>query len=105
MNCPTSIAQHGHVAAGAPQADPDVGEILRRMDVARTLSAEELEQHIADCSTLWQCAYARFQEHGNPADREEAVLWLHTQNEAILMRPGMDVFLPGASSRGGRADA
>jgi hypothetical protein len=76
-------------------SEVDVGEILRRLDASRVLSGEELERHIADCCTLWERAYARFQAYGNPADRDEAVLWLHRMNLAILMRPGMDVFLPG----------
>lgn len=82
----TSIQQPHRGTSGAPAADPDVGEILRRIDVARTLSGKELEVHIRDCETLWRRAYGRFQDLGNPADRDEALLWLHRMNEAILMR-------------------
>lgn len=75
-------------------ATPDLAAVLQRMDVGRELSGAELEQHIDDCRLLWNRAYATFQEGGNPADREEALLWLHRQNEAILMRPGVaTVFL------------
>jgi hypothetical protein len=56
-------------------------------------SQQELEAHIASCAALWQAAYARFQQHQLPADREEALLWLHEQNQAILRRPGMQAFL------------
>lgn len=62
-----------------------VGQHLQKL-AARELSDAELEQHIQDTCWLWQRAYARFQAHGNPADRDEAELWLHAQNEAILMR-------------------
>ena len=84
---PSSIAGASATAESQPQTEPDVGEILRRLDASRQLSGAELEQHIADCSALWQRAYGRFQAHGSPTDRDEAVLWLHRMNEAILMRP------------------
>lgn len=89
---PSTIAAQPHQASGAQPPEPDVGEILRRMDAGRVLSAEELEQHIADCSTLWQRAYASFREHHSPTEREEALFWLHQMNQAILTRPGMHHF-------------
>ncbi len=46
----------------------------------------ELEAHIADCEWQWQRAYARFQAHGFPHDRDEALLHLHRMNQAILAR-------------------
>jgi len=47
---------------------------------------EELEQHIRDCEWQWQRAYARFQAHQCPHDRDEALLHLHRMNVAILAR-------------------
>lgn len=60
-------------------------QALRRIQPAR-MQASELETHIADCERLWRAAYQRFQDHGNPHDRDEALLHLHRQNEAILAR-------------------
>jgi hypothetical protein len=54
---------------------------------ARALSIEELQQHIADCNTLWQRSYALYQEHGNPSDRDDAVLWLYRRDEARASLP------------------
>lgn len=47
---------------------------------------EELELHIEDCQWQYLTAYERFQMHGNPHDRDEALLHLHRMNEAILAR-------------------
>jgi hypothetical protein len=71
-------------------AEPDLGEVLRRMDAGRTLGDAEIEQHIADLTLLWQRAYARFQAHASPADREEALLFLHMRDTAILDRAAVD---------------
>ena len=46
----------------------------------------ELEEHIRDCEWQWQRAYARFQAHGCPHDRDEALQHLHRMNQAILAR-------------------
>lgn len=46
----------------------------------------ELEAHIRDCEWQWQRAYDRFQAHGCPHDRDEALLHLHRMNRAILAR-------------------
>lgn len=59
---------------------PPVGASLQ------PLSDAELDRHIADLTTLWQQAYARFQEHGNPHDRDEALRWLHERDQATLDR-------------------
>lgn len=48
---------------------------------------DELEIHIYDCERLYRMAYERFQLHGLPHDREEAVQHLHNMNQAILARP------------------
>lgn len=74
------------VKVSGPVPDVDVGEVLRRMDAGRELGDQELEQHISDCNTLWTQAYARFQEHANPADRDEAVLWLYRRDKAMALR-------------------
>lgn len=46
------------------------------------VSIPELRQHIADCGWHLECCYARFQAHGNPADRDAAVQWLAMQQDA-----------------------
>ena len=46
----------------------------------------ELEIHIEDTQQQYLWAYERFQEHGNPHDRDEALLHLHRMNQAILAR-------------------
>lgn len=46
----------------------------------------ELEEHIHDCGLLLERAYARFQAHHNPADREEALFWWAEQQSAICSR-------------------
>lgn len=85
-NFPSAISAQPLSSSGGMPSEADVGEILRRLDAGRQLSGAELERHIADCCVLWQRAYARFQQHGIPADREEALLWLHEQNRSILAR-------------------
>jgi hypothetical protein len=52
----------------------------------RDLSDDELEQHIDDLAWSWRTAYARFQEHGLAADRDEALMLLHLHNRAVLAR-------------------
>jgi hypothetical protein len=49
-------------------------------------SLAELEQHINDCEELWWTAYERFRQYGNPHDRDEALRWLHEQNEGLRER-------------------
>lgn len=61
------------------------------------LTKKELREHIADCGWHLQCAYAHFEAHGNPADRDAAVQWLYAQQEAqrALQRhlaDGLDYF-------------
>lgn len=86
MNSPTPTFPLPAPAVRGTAPDPDVGEILRRLDAGRTLSDQELEEHISDCRCLMERAYARFQAHGNPADRDEAELWMHRRDEAMRMR-------------------
>lgn len=59
-------------------AQRDVGE--------ERVSYSEMNQHIADCGWHMECAYARFQAHGDPHDRDAALQWLHLQNEALAAR-------------------
>lgn len=47
---------------------------------------DELEIHIEDCHWQYRTAYERFQMHGSPHDRDEALLHLHRMNTAILAR-------------------
>jgi hypothetical protein len=77
-------------------AEPVAAAICQRSDaalvglalhaLAREMGDAELEQHIHDCGLLLERAYARFQAHQLPADRDEAVEWLARQQEAILER-------------------
>jgi len=70
-------------AMASPRA-PTPGSTLSpavQVDTAWTFEAE-LRQHVADCGWHLECAYARFQTHGDPADRDAAVMWLHQQQEA-----------------------
>lgn len=73
---PTMSVQAQH--AGACTCEPflRVGRVLQDMAAARVVSDSELLQHAADCRLLMEAAYERFEESGNPADREEAVLWM-----------------------------
>lgn len=72
----TVIAQAQH--AGACTCEPflRVGRVLQDLAAARVVSDAELRQHAADCRLLMEAAYGRFQETSNPADREEACLWM-----------------------------
>lgn len=49
-------------------------------------SAAELERHIADCGRLGMAAYARYEAHGDFADRGEADRFFRLQREAIAAR-------------------
>jgi hypothetical protein len=50
------------------------------------ISDDELEQHIDDLAWSWRTAYARFEEHGIAADRDEALILLQLHNRAVLSR-------------------
>lgn len=50
------------------------------------LSELEHEIHIEDCHHQYRIAYERHELHGNPHDRDEALLHLHRMNQAILAR-------------------
>jgi hypothetical protein len=52
----------------------------------RELDPAELEQHIQDCRDLMEAAYARFQDYGDPNDRDAAVQHMHRMNEALRSR-------------------
>lgn len=76
--------QHDACAAGLRAASlmVRVSRVLQDLSSARSLSDEEIRQHSADCSLLMEQAYARFQQFHNPADRDDAVLWMHRRDEA-----------------------
>ena len=80
MQSPTSLAP------ARPTAD--LSCICRRIEAAALKTPEDRERDIQALGTLWQAAYGRWVESGNPVDRDEAVLLLHMQNEAIRKRPG-----------------
>lgn len=72
--------------AGAASCEPllRVGRFLQAVAAARTtVSDTEIRQHAMDCAHLMEAAYERFQASGDPADREEAVLWMHRRDEAM----------------------
>lgn len=47
---------------------------------------DELELHIEDAHYQYRTAYERFELHGCPHDRDEALLHLHRMNAALLAR-------------------
>lgn len=58
----------------------------------QAMTAAELECHIADLAGLMEQAYARFEAHGNPADRDEAYRWLRMRDQALRERLADDGF-------------
>lgn len=50
------------------------------------LTDAEREAHIEGLDLRWQAAYARHQAYELPADRDEALMWLHMRDKAILER-------------------
>lgn len=67
-----------------------VGRFLQGVNASREIADEEILQHAQDCTTLMERAYQRFEDFHNPADRDEAVLWMTRRDEAlrILSRRG-----------------
>lgn len=59
-----------------------VGRVLADLSAAREVSDAEIRQHAADCTHLMELAYARFEQFHLPADRDDAVLWMHRRDEA-----------------------
>jgi hypothetical protein len=47
------------------------------------MTDDELEAHVSDCGTHMVRAYERFQETGNPHDRDEACMWLAKRDDAL----------------------
>lgn len=72
-----------HAGAASCTAHLRVGRFLQAMAAARELTDQEIRQHAADCAQLMEQAYSRFEATGNPADREEACLWMHRRDEAM----------------------
>lgn len=79
------MTQHEAHHAGAASCEPllRVGRFLQAVAAARTVSDAEIRQHAMDSAHLMEAAYERFQASGDPADREEAVLWMHRRDEAM----------------------
>lgn len=50
------------------------------------MSDAEQAANIQSLGDLFLQAYARFEDHRNPADREEAYKWLRARNAAVLAR-------------------
>jgi hypothetical protein len=46
----------------------------------------ELEEYISSCRFLMERAHARFLASGNPADRDEAVMWMFRRQDAMRAR-------------------
>jgi hypothetical protein len=80
---PISDVQPSHTGAASCEPLLRVGRFLQAVAAARSLTDQEVRQHAADCSRLMEAAYARFEAHGDPADREEAVLWMSRRDEAM----------------------
>lgn len=58
-----------------------VGLALQNLRVG-SMSDAEIRQHAIDCTDLMEQAHDRFMAHGQPADREEAVRWMHRRDAA-----------------------
>lgn len=52
----------------------------------QAMTAAELECHIADLAGHMEACYARFEAHGDPADRDSAVHFMHLRDQAIKAR-------------------
>lgn len=80
------VGQERHSHSPKPCGDLEllnrVGRVVQDISAGRAVSDAELLAHEADCRRLSESTYDRFQATGNPADREEAVLWLARATEA-----------------------
>ena len=59
------------------------------------MTAQERDAHIQSCSDQFLAAYARFEDFGLPADRDEACQWLHMRDQALrekVLDEGCDYF-------------
>ncbi len=59
------------------------------------MTPAERDLHIQDCSKHFLEAYARFEDFGNPCDRDEAYQWMHLRDQAVrerLLDEGLDYF-------------
>lgn len=79
-----------HPKAGAPAPFSSAGTVQRPPRYvgqdASSLSDAALQARIEELTAAWQQAYARFQEHGNPCDREQACQLLHVRDDALRER-------------------
>ena len=80
---PSSIEQPGPGSLCQATILNRVGRVLQDMTAERAVSDGEIRQHAVDCSRLMEQAYERFQDSGNPADRDEALLWMYRRDEAV----------------------
>jgi hypothetical protein len=73
--------------AGSPLDAVGAEETARQGKSTQQFSLDhELELHIEDAHHQYRIAYERFELHGCPHDRDEALLHLHRMNEAIVAR-------------------
>lgn len=75
----------GQTCQEPTSADLRVGAFLQNLAAARGISDDEVRQHAADCTFLMESAYDRFQAFENPADRDEAYLWMSHRDESLRM--------------------
>lgn len=72
-----SKRRHSHSALAA--LHNRVGRVLQDLGAGRTVADADLRQHALDCAFLMEQAHAMNTHIG----REEAVLWMHRQAEAM----------------------
>jgi hypothetical protein len=81
--CSSFVAAQQSADAGCKDCEHR-GAVCR--EAGSALADDELEIHIEDAHWQYRTAYERFQLHGCPCDRDEALLHLHRMNTAILAR-------------------
>jgi hypothetical protein len=50
------------------------------------MTVAERDAHIKSLSDHFMAAYQRFEDFGQPADRDEACQWLHLRDQAVRER-------------------
>lgn len=80
---PALRTAQSYTASAHAQLLNRVGRVISDIAAERTVTDDEIRQHALDCAWLMERAHDRFTQHGNPADRDEAVLWMHRQHEAL----------------------
>lgn len=79
---PTSIQPAMSAAMGGCVLMMRVGRFLQDVLYDRQVADDELRQHAMDCTLLMERAHFRFEQFGDPADRDEAVMWMHYRDRA-----------------------